>query len=388
MRTRRCSGRWQQATDGVADVPLAANVLQLGPGLDVRGGVASVERLILEHCGSDIEIRHVATVDDGWPWRKAQVFLRAMRQLRRALKVRQPLVVHIHFSKRGSTARKSILAWMTLRARRPLILHAHSGSFDRFFLGLPRFLQQLLLKVVFSRADCLVVLSNYWREFYTRSCGLRAERIVVLHNPVALPESVPARANRRQVQLFYLGRISENKGAFDLLRAYRALPPQLRSRTRVVFAGDGKVEELRAAAGELGAAVEVHSWIDTQQRDALLSASDIFVLPSYYEGVPMAMLEAMAHGLPVIATRVGGIPDVLDDQIEGLLVAPGQPGELLAALCRLIEDENRRLELGRCARMRARAFDVRQYTADLAGIYRRVLERHEDAWQGSSSEAI
>ncbi len=364
------------------------DVLQLGPGLEVRGGVSSVERLIVERLArgaeSSVSIRHVATMEDGSAWHKLGVFLRALYVVRAALQARRcgaqhgSQIVHIHFSKRGSTLRKTLLAWMVLRAGRPLVLHAHSGSFDQFFSRLPR-LARRLLKRIFGRADCVIVLSRHWRDFYARQVGLDLRRIVVLHNPVALPRSVPARAGRQSVQLVYLGRIAEHKGAFDLLRAYGALPASLRLHTRIVFAGDGKVEQLREQAREWGDAIEIHTWIDSHARDILLAQSDVFVLPSYYEGVPMAMLEAMAYGLPVVTTRVGGIPDIVQDQREGLLIAPGEPEQLQDALRQVIEDEGWRLALGRQARLCAQRFDADRYARDLLHIYRQVLAQHGQA---------
>ena len=382
-------------------------ILQLGPGLTVRGGISSVERLIVERLGASTAIRHVATMEDGSAWRKLRVFVRAVSVLRRELRtacgtVRSALspagararsaaaagpgvgpaadrpgmmLVHIHFSKRGSTVRKVLLAWMTLRAGQPLILHAHSGSFDRFFGALPVLARQVIGHV-FARADRVIVLSRHWRDFYVQSVGLDPRRIVILSNPVAIPVAVPERAGRAQVQLLFLGRISGHKGAFDLLRAYATLPEALRSRTRLVFAGDGEVEALRAQAHAFGRAVEVHSWVDTTRRDALLASSDIFVLPSYYEGVPMAMLEAMAHGLAVVSTRVGGIPEVIQDQREGLLISPGAPAQLREALICLIENEDRRLAMGRQARQRAQGFDAHRYAARLLNVYEQVLQQH------------
>jgi glycosyltransferase involved in cell wall biosynthesis len=347
-------------------------VLQLGPALSVRGGVSSVERLIVEHVGSAVTIRHVATMEDGSLWRKLRVFVSAIGQLHSALRGGERLVVHIHFASRGSTLRKMLLAWMTLRARRPLILHAHGACFDEFFNGLPRPLQQRLGRT-FARADCFVVLSTQWRDFYMRRCGLSSPRVTVLYNPTTLPEKVPTRAGRDCVQFLFLGRIGQRKGAFDLLQAFSELAPELRTRSRLVFAGDGDVDLLRGQARLLGDRVEVHMWMDRARCEELLERSDVFVLPSYQEGVPMAMLEAMAYGLPVITTAVGGIPDVVADQCEGLIVRPGDHAGLRAALRMLIEDEPKRLTLGRHARSRAQSFDVNRYSADLTRIYRRLL---------------
>jgi glycosyltransferase involved in cell wall biosynthesis len=348
-------------------------VLQLGPALNVRGGISSVEKLIARHPAANVRVTHVATMDDGSLWRKLKVFVDAVVQLRRALRRTHDFVVHIHFSSRGSTLRKLILTWMTLGARRPLVLHAHGSVFDSFFDGLPSW-GKAIVRRTFARADCFIVLSTQWKRFYIDRFALREAQVVVLCNPAVLPPSLPDRSQRARVQFLFLGRIGERKGAFDLLQAFARLPERIRSCARLVFAGDGEVEALRAEAAALGDAVQVHSWIDARRRDELLFQSDVFVLPSYNEGVPMAMLEAMAHGLPVIATPVGGIPDAVSHEVEALLIEPGAIDALAAALQRLIDDASLRAALGRNARARAERCDIRQYSVALARIYRRLAD--------------
>jgi glycosyltransferase involved in cell wall biosynthesis len=118
--------------------------------------------------------------------------------------------------------------------------------------------------------------------------------------------------------------------------------------------------------------VEVHGWLDSAQRDALLAASDVFTLPSRAEGVPMALLEAMAYGLPSITTPVGGIPDVFRDGQHGVLVRPGSVEQIRAAMAFMIQDDVARLAAGRRAREQARQFDVHVYARRLADIYQRI----------------
>ena len=112
-------------------------VLQMGPALDVRGGISSVEQLICDYLPPYASIRHVATMTEGAKLARATVFARAIFALSRTLEGIDPTIVHIHFASRGSTLRKMILANMVLRARRPLILHAHGAGFDQFHRGLP-----------------------------------------------------------------------------------------------------------------------------------------------------------------------------------------------------------------------------------------------------------
>ena len=364
-----------QARAGARDVHmhehLNLNVLQLGPSLAVRGGISAVERLIVDELAGRIALRHVPTMEDGPLLREAMTFLRALVALQRAVHSSAPVVVHIHFASRGSTLRKLILAWMTLHAGRPLILHAHGGGFDTFYRRLPPPLRGLV-NDVFQRADRFVVLSQRWKSFYIEECQLSPSQVVVLPNPTRLPAEVPDRHARAQVQFLYLGKICETKGAFDLIRAFASLGESERQRARLVLAGNGEVQAARKLAAEHGARVIVLPWLDTRRRDQLLAASDVFVLPSHIEGMPMAMLEAMASGLPLIVTPVGGIPDVVTDGVEGHVIAPGDVPQLALALSAMIDDPARRLELGQHARERAAQYDVGAYATSLLGLYRRL----------------
>jgi len=129
---------------------------------------------------------------------------------------------------------------------------------------------------------------------------------------------------------------------------------------------------MKKLAAPLGDRVRVLPWIDAHERDRLLAESDVFVLPSYAEGVPMSLLEAMAAGLPCITTPVGGIPDVFTHGAEGLLVTPGDASQLRAAMSTFITDESTRLAAGKRANESARAHDVHAYARQLADIYQRI----------------
>jgi len=346
-------------------------VLQMGPALDVRGGISSVEQLICDYLPPYASIRHVATMTEGAKFANAAVFARAIFTLSRTLDSIEPAVVHIHFASRGSTLRKLILANMVLRARRPLILHAHGAGFDQFHRGLPAPVRRLVNRTL-QQASVLIALSTQWRDFYVQECEVSPAQVVVLPNPVKVPSRVADRAGRTQVQFLHLGRLGQRKGGYDLVNAFAALPEAMRDRARLVMAGDGDVEGMKKLAAPLGERVRVLSWIDANERDRLLAESDVFVLPSYAEGVPMSLLEAMAAGLPCITTPVGGIPDVFTHGAEGMLVAPGDARQLRAAMSTFISDEAARLAAGKRAYENARAFDVHAYARRLGDIYQRI----------------
>jgi glycosyltransferase involved in cell wall biosynthesis len=123
----------------------------------------------------------------------------------------------------------------------------------------------------------------------------------------------------------------------------------------------------------------VHTWLDREERDDLLAVSDVLVLPSHHEGVPMAILEGMAYGLPVIATPVGGIPDVIRHGREGLLVEVGNRGALTAALSRMVAEPALRASLGRGARATAESLSATNYGQRLLRFYQTITADTSDA---------
>jgi glycosyltransferase involved in cell wall biosynthesis len=351
--------------------PNLPKIVHVGPGLAVRGGVSAVERLIIESVSHHVQVEHIATMEDGGMLRRLRVYGAALWRIHSILRDKSPCIFHVHFASRGSTLRKCIVCLMVLRTSDWLVLHAHGGGFDSFFSNLPRPIQGRVAGI-FRRSHGFVVLSTQWQEFYASELALRRDRIQIMVNPTNPTSPVPDRSRHDSVQFLFLGRIDDQKGAFELLDAYRALPISSRATARIVFAGDGRVEELRRRAADVGPDVVVHTWLDHEQRNHLLATSDVLVLPSHQEGVPMAILEAMAYGLPVIATPVGGIPDVIRHGREGLLVEVGNRGALTAALAQMVAEPALRASLGRGARATAESLNVTNYTQRLLDFYRTI----------------
>ena len=358
--------------------PSVPKIVHVGPGLAVRGGVSAVERLIIDSISRHVQVEHVATMEDGGILRRIRVFGAALWRIHSILRGKSPCIFHVHFSSRGSTLRKCIVSLMVLRASGRLVLHAHGGGFDGFFSNLPKPLQDRVAGT-FRRAHGFVVLSSQWQEFYATQLAVRRDRIQIMINPTNPPSQVPDRSGRDSVQFLFLGRINDTKGAFRLLDAYQALPTTSRAAARIVFAGDGQVAELRRRAAAIGSDVVVHTWLNDEERDHLLAVSDVLVLPSEHEGVPMAILEAIAYGLPVIATPVGGIPDVIRHGREGLLVEVGNQGALTAALARMVTEPALRASLGQEARATAESLNVTNYGQRLLEFYQTITADTSDA---------
>lgn len=347
----------------------ALRVVMLGPGLAVRGGVSSVERVLLTHLPAQVQVTHIATMVEGSQGRKALTFARAALALWRSLN--GPVdVVHLHFASRASNRRKMLLARLAMLRGARVVLHAHGGGYARHWQSMGS-MERAFTCNTLQRAARLVVLGEDWREFFL-SLGVAGHRIMVEPNPVVLPDALPPRSDVATVQLLYLGMITPRKGVFELLQAVAQLPVAVRSRLRLVMAGNGEVSRLREQAVQLGITdvVTIHDWVEQAQRDQLLAQSQGFILPSHTEGLPMALLEAMAWGLPVISTPVGSIAEHVSDGANGLLVPPGDVAALAGAMTRLVSDDEQRLQMGRLARASVQPLCARQYGERFAALYR------------------
>jgi glycosyltransferase involved in cell wall biosynthesis len=171
-----------------------------------------------------------------------------------------------------------------------------------------------------------------------------------------------------------VGRLSPEKDVTTLLKA-AALVVERHPSFRLQIAGAGPCGvELAALAGSLGLMDRVEFLGDVSDVPALLARASLFVLPSVTEGLPLTVLEAMACGLPVVATRVGGTPEAVADGVSGLLVPPREPGLLAGAILRVHGDAGFAAQMGLAGHQRAKAqFDVRTMVSRYESLYKEVL---------------
>lgn len=364
--------------------PNPLKVMMLGPGLNVMGGISRNERLFLENAPPEVQISHISTLEDGSIPLKIRVFLQAVVKTMWMLLTKDIHLVHIRGSHRGSTFRKSMLILLVLFFRKPIVFQMHASEFHIFYANLAPGLQKLF-SWVFRQCDRFVVLSASWKKFYTTNLGLKPEKVDVLYNPVQVPSEIPTRNSSIPLKLIFLGRIGERKGAFDLIQAFARLPESEKTKSMLIMAGDGDLEE----AGNLAQSLNLNDyitfpgWIDTKERDRLLTQADIFILPSYNEGLPLSMLEAMAWGLPAIVTPVGGIAEVVTHGENGLLVEPGNIQQLSDAMKSLITSEELRLSLGAKARTSMVPLDINNYWLSFLNVYYTALKQRNKKFEGS-----
>jgi glycosyltransferase involved in cell wall biosynthesis len=355
------------------------SVLMVGTALDGRGGIRAVvqgyvDGGLFERCNC----AYVETHREGSRWLKAFSALKGWARVAVELRRLDAPLVHVQTASRASFWRKSVVCLMARAARRPYLLHVHGGEFVRFYEEESNPLAQRLIRSVLANAALVIALSDEWRGRLQRICP--AARVEVLPNAVALPDtSGLRRLEDREPTLLFLGHLERGKGAYDLVRAFARVAARF-PRLKLLFGGVGAVEAIRQLANQLevGDRVVCPGWLDPERKRAELAGATLFALPSYAEGMPMALLEAMSWGLPVITCPVGGIPQLITHDVNGVLVAPGDIDGVAAAITRLMQDSALRARLGTAARRTVEAgFSLDAALDRLTHIYRRFgIEAH------------
>jgi glycosyltransferase involved in cell wall biosynthesis len=274
-------------------------------------------------------------------------------------------LVHVNVASRGSTLRKLVVVAVASLFGVPLVLHLHGGGYRQFIAALPGFATRLV-GWMFRRASRTIVLGEDWRDFVKTALQLTDQDVAVVPNGVPDPKPQGIGQKKDGARLLFMGRLSHEKGADDLLRALSS-DELIGVDWSAVIAGDGDLPEVHdyKKNAALAARTEFPGWLSSAQADQAYATSNIFVLPSHLEGLSIALLEAMAHGLAVVVTPVGAHSEVIDDGKNGILVPPGDSVALAAALHRLISDNELRQRLGKAARERFEAeYDISR-TAEL-----------------------
>lgn len=348
------------------DKELSAQVLTVGEYFKdgSHGGIASVLRSYSDCFGEFkfIPSSRKLTLSDKLRYDLGSLFRLGWK----LLCDRQIRIVHIHTAAGGSFTKHMYYARLARIMGRKVVLHCHASSFKDWYSALPERKAGKVLSFINS-LDCLVVLSASWKEYFL-SIGVSHDVPVVLNNITPYPALAGTKDNGDRLKLLFLGEIGQRKGVFDLLEAM-----SLVRCGAVLDIGGNKMEaELRERISSLGLSDRVvfHGFVSGTLKQELLAGADVFVLPSYNEGLPISILEAMSYGCAIISTPVGGIPEVVRG--NGILVKPGDAAAIAGAIDALA-DASVRSVMGECSREIVKSYYPGSVMASLRSIYLNVL---------------
>ena len=349
-------------------------VAHVGPDAQGRGGMAAVTRALVDtELARQFRLQPITTHVLGGRARRTLTFARGLGGFVRWARGPGVRIAHVHATVRGSLHRKVVIVAAARLLRIPVLIQIHAGAAELaiFHASLDPVRRRLIGAALRSANQVLAVSTASARELEQRF-GVHA--VQILPNP-APRLGRPREGGHEPAEVVYLGGFANPvKGADVLLRAL----PTLRSiapGVHVTLAGPGEPPPAATATMAGDPLVTWAGWLDGDAKAAALSRAAAVVLPSISEGLPMALLEAMAAGAPIVATRVGGIPDVAVDGRQAVLVEPGDAAGLADAIATLVNDPAYANRLGEAAREGARALSPDAVAERLADLYGQVANR-------------
>ena len=324
------------------------NILILGPDRRRGGGIATViQHLFCDELKKKFRLYYIPTQVNGNRWIKFLQVFKAMFLFWKFNLTRQIDLIHIHSASGTSYFCKSLFMISAKLIHKKVILHIHGGAFYDFYNKCPAAAQWYLRKTM-NLADVVITLSDEWSKKF--GTIIDPFKLKVIPNPVQVPdELMPKPTNGRRKKILFMGNIVEKKGVYDLVTVAERLTNRIKN-IKFILVGSGDIEPLRALIESKGLSeyFELPGW--TRDKEPYYKEADIFVLPSYVEALPMVILEAASYGLPIIATTVGAIPEIIESEKSGFLLEPGYVDGFTEKLEMLLQDDQMRRKIGQSAR--------------------------------------
>lgn len=278
---------------------------------------------------------------------------------------KSPELIYVHLGSNASLYRESIFIVLAKILRKKVISHFHAGDIDNYYPFQSK-IGQKFIRWALSLSDSLIAVSKESARQLREITG--SPNIIVITNAIdtSVFDGGKRTAHNGVVKLLFVGAIGKLKGERDLIRALAILRDS-KPNIKVSILGYG-AESLKDFCDELGVGefIEFLGAVSMKERIKFFHDADIFVLPTYAEAMPMSVIEAMAAGLPVVTTPVGGIPELIEDGETGLLFPPGDAEAMAKKITILLNDKDARIGIGEKARQKAREqVDFRVYVEKL-----------------------
>lgn len=352
---------------------------------DVKGGIAAVTNgyygSVLEQ---DYNLRYIESYCDESKLKMIRKAIRAYIEFSKVLKEFRPELVHIHSSFGGSFYRMQPFIYMARSKGIPVIDHCHGADFDAFYTKASRS-KKKRVKKVFDNFAKVIVLSDEWKNKLLNF--VPENKLVVIQNyckPKSeefVNELIDERFEKKQV--LFLGEIGKRKGGYDFADIVKAAVKE-NPEISFIFGGSGSKEDEKSIKDKIDALgvssrVSFPGWVRNSEKEKLLKESGVFLLPSYQEGLPMAILDTMAYGLPIVSTNVGGIPWLVKNGENGYTFEPGDAEQIGKGIARLFQDAGfYRMCSLKSLEIATNNFGFDVHISNLEKVYNDILDMKED----------
>lgn len=314
----------------------------------VKGGISAV---VNGYRGSELEkdynLFYVESYKDGTKFEKLMKGICGYIHFIKLVLFNRPQLVHVHSSFGPSFYRKIPFILISNCAGIPVINHIHGADFDTFYDS-ASYKKKQLVKYIYGKCNALIALSPEWKERLSRIVD--PERIAIIENYSVVHESEYIEKIRRDCnyKVLFLGELGKRKGCYDIPRIIKLVSEKV-PEVKFVLCGAGSVLDenaIKKAIRDLR--IQKHAifpgWVRAEEKEKVLRDADVFLLPSYNEGMPMSILDAMGYGLPVISTNAGGIPKIVHNGVNGLCCTPGDVDAMAKGIIELLTNNDKRVQ--------------------------------------------
>lgn len=345
-------------------------ILMLGPARTVKGGMTSVVDNYFNYgLNQKVDLKYIETIND------KNKFLKALKEIKGKIEfltnVKKYDIIHIHMASRRSTFRKGKYVRIAKKFNKKVILHIHGAEYKIFFNECNEKQKKYVIKTL-NLADKIIVLSEEWKEYFSKL--VNPQKIVVIYNSIVLPEDL--KKDLETQNLLFLGRFGKRKGIYDLIEVVSKLIvnyPNL----KLYAGGDGEIEKVEAMIKNknMEKNVQLLGWVTGREKERILKEASFYVLPSYNEGMPMSLIEGMAYKNVCISTDVGGIPKVINNNVNGVIIKPGDKEKLYSTLKKLLDNGELRQKLSNNARRTVEEkFNIENNIEKLIDLYEELCD--------------
>jgi glycosyltransferase involved in cell wall biosynthesis len=353
--------------DTVIKFSLSKTILFIGQDFNDNGGISTVLSTYKEIFECFNFIRSTTTLGSN-KLKNFFVLLKAIGLYIRYCFSSVIKIIHIHTASNIDFFRNSMFVIIGKIFKKKIILHIHGGMFRQFYLKYPKYITKIIKK-----CDYIITPSNYLANIVK----MLHNDVIVLPNMIDQPLFEKKKANdNNKLHIIFLGTLNDNKGIFDILSVFGEEIDYLKDKVELYIGGRGDVYRLENMINqlELSNFVVYHGWLNKIEKHKLLSQADILIQPSLAEAFGISILEGMSYGLPIIATNVGGIPELVQNNINGFLIEPGSKQQIFDVVKYFVENPQVLKKMGEVSAEKAEPFFSKNVIQKLIAFYNTVFD--------------
>lgn len=317
---------------------ISSKILHLGSNIDGRGGIA----IFLRSYSVLFEVfNYIKASSNGNFFNRTWTYIKSIFLLLVILPKNKIEIVHIHSSAPVLLHKVALYIILSKLFGKTVMLHIHASEFEQECKSHEQWLRWL-----FKHVDLIICVSKDIENIIKKY--KLSTKTQVLYNLIDKPNSIMVNKSDVKVRFLFMGEIIVRKGIYDLIEVVGKHKSYFEGKMTLFIAGGGNTTRLLQLIRhyKIEGIVEYLGWIDSSKKAKAFSESDVFVLPSYSESFGLVNMEANSYGKPVLTTNVGGIPEVIHQGVNGILIEPGNKEDLFEKMQYLIETPNVRREMG------------------------------------------